>query len=29
MHAGLDDLGAGEPVVLLHSSCYSRRQWRR
>lgn len=29
MHVGLDDTGAGEPVILLHSSCYSRRQWRR
>ena len=29
MHIGLDDVGRGEPVVLLHSSCYSRRQWRR
>ncbi len=29
MRIGLDDVGRGEPVVLLHSSCYSRRQWRR
>ena len=29
MPVGLDDLGAGEPVILLHSSCHSRRQWRR
>ena len=29
MRIGLDDVGAGEPVLLLHSSCYSRRQWRR
>mgnify|MGYP001219204715 FL=1 len=28
MRIGLDDSGCGEPVVLLHSSCYSRRQWR-
>lgn len=27
MRIGLDDRGHGEPVVLLHSSCYSRRQW--
>ena len=29
MRIGLDDTGRGEPVVLLHSSCSSRRQWRR
>ena len=29
MRIGLDDAGRGEPVVLLHSSCHSRRQWRR
>ncbi len=29
MRIGLDDVGRGEPVVLLHSSCSSRRQWRR
>ena len=29
MRIGLDDAGSGEPVVLLHSSCSSRRQWRR
>jgi pimeloyl-ACP methyl ester carboxylesterase len=27
MEIGLDDSGQGEPVVLLHSSCFSRRQW--
>lgn len=27
MTVGFDDTGRGEPVVLLHSSCYSRRQW--
>lgn len=27
MRIGLDETGHGEPVVLLHSSCYSRRQW--
>ena len=27
MQIGLDETGSGEPVVLLHSSCYSRRQW--
>lgn len=27
MKIGLDDTGRGEPVVLLHSSCSSRRQW--
>ena len=29
MRIGLDDAGRGEPVVLLHGSCHSRRQWRR
>ena len=26
---GVDDEGEGEPVILLHSACSSRRQWRR
>ena len=26
---GIDDKGKGEPVILLHSSSSSRRQWRR
>lgn len=25
---GFDDEGEGEPVILLHSACSSRRQWR-
>ena len=27
MRIGFDDVGCGEPVLLLHSSCSSKRQW--
>ncbi len=27
MQIGCDDVGCGEPVLLLHSSCSSKRQW--